>query len=305
MSADSRPGDSGSGAAEARPEVSVVVPCFDAEETLGAQLAALAGQEHPGGWEVIVADNGSTDGSRAVAESFRGAVPSLRWVDASARRGPGHARNAGAAAARGELLLFCDADDEVAPGWVTAMSLALAGAGLAASRYDAVKLNPPAVREIHGTPQQDGLNVYDYPPYLPHAGGGGLGVRRDLHERIGGFDEGLPALEDTDYCWRLQHAGAEMVFVPDAVVHIRYRASLVGVFRQGVSYGEHNVLIYKRYRDRGMPRLGPLPGLARWAKLLLSVPSVVTRRGRGRWVWQAGWRLGRLKGCLRHRVAAL
>jgi GT2 family glycosyltransferase len=295
---------SGAGAAGRAPAVSVVVPCRNAAGTLGGQLAALAAQDYGGPWEVIVADNGSTDGSRAVVESFRGRLPALSWIDASARRGPGHARNAGAAAARGELLLFCDADDEVAPGWLAAMAEALGGHGLVASRYDAAKLNPPAVRDLHATPQAEGLPRYDYPPFLPHAGGGGLGVRRELHERIGGFDESFAALEDTDYCWRLQRAGVEMGWAPDAVVHVRYRPTLAGNFRQALSFGEHNVEIYARWRGRGMPRLGPLPGLARWAKLVLTAPLLLTRR-RGRWLWQAGWRLGRLKGCLKHRVAAL
>jgi len=288
----------------ATPSVSVVIPCFDAAATLGDQLAALAGQDYRGEWEVIVADNGSTDGSRAVAESFRDRLPSLRWLDTSARRGPAHARNAGAAAARGELLLFCDADDVVAPGWLAAMAAALGRYGLVASRYDAAELNPPAIRDLHATPQAEELPRYDYPPFLPHAGGGGLGVRRALHERVGGFDESMPALEDTDYCWRLQLAGVEMGFARDALVHVRYRPTLGGSFRQAFSYGEHNVRIYRRYRGRGMPRLGPLPGLIRWAKLLLTAPLLLSRR-RGRWLWQAGWRLGRLKGCLVQRVAAL
>lgn len=286
------------------PPVSVVIPCFDAEATLGGQLAALAGQQLPGEWEVIVADNGSTDSSRAVAESFRGRLPALRWVDASGRRGAAHARNAGAAEARGELLLFCDADDEVAPGWLAAMVGALGRYGLVASRYSADRLNPPSIRDLHPTPQADSLPRYDYPPFLPHAGGGGLGVRRRFHEAVGGFDESLPALEDTDYCWRLQLAGVEMGFVPEALVHIRYKPGLGGNFRQALAYGEHNVRVYRRYRGRGMPRLGPVPGLVRWAKLAITAPRLLGAR-RGQWIWQLGWRLGRLKGCLSERVAAL
>jgi hypothetical protein len=53
-----------------------------------------------------------------------------------------------------------------------------------------------------------------------------------------------------------------------------------------------------------MPRLGLLPGLLRWAKLLLSLPRLVTRRGRVEWISQLGWRLGRLRGCRRYRVLA-
>jgi hypothetical protein len=77
------------------------------------------------------------------------------------------------------------------------------------------------------------------------------------------------------------------------------------IFRQGVSYGKHNVLIYSRYKDRGMPRLGWLPGLLRWAKLLLKTPLLLlTREGRSRWLWQLGWRIGRIEGCFEYKVVA-
>lgn len=286
-------------------KLSVVVPCLNAAATVGAQLEALSRQSWPGEWEVIVADNGSTDRSREIVESYRGRIPGLQLVDASDRRGQAHARNRGASAATGDVLLFCDADDEVAPGWLAAMGRALAVHDFVACRYDNEKLNPIEVRRTHLNPQKDGLTRYDYPDFLPHAGGGGLGVRRQVHEAMGGFDETLPALEDTDYCWRIQLAGHSFHFVPDAVVYIRHRHDLGSIYRQGVSYGKHNVLIYKRYRGRGMPRLGWTPGLLRWGKLILRTPlMVLTREGRARWLWQLGWRVGRLKGCFEYRVVA-
>lgn len=294
---------------EGRPErdveLSVVIPCRNAAATLGRQLAAVAAQEWEGAWEVIVADNASSDGSREVAESFRDRLPALTVVDATGHQGPGGSRNAGAAAARGGALAFCDADDEVAPDWLAAMAVALARHDLVAARYDARKLNPAWIVEARGEHQHLGLNAYTYPPFLPHAGGGGLGVRRRLHAAIGGFDESLPALEDTDYCWRAQLAGTELCFVPEAVVHIAYRDDLKGMFAQTARFGEYNVLLYKRYRPRGMPRLPPWAGLAKWAKLLLSTPQVLTRRGRARWASQLAWRWGRLRGCVKYRVWAL
>lgn len=298
--------DPGTAAAAREPiSLSVVIPCYNAEATLGEQLGAVAEQSWPGEWEVVVADNGSTDGSRQVAESFRGRLPSLSVVDASGRGGPGHSRNVGAAHARGDALVFCDADDVVAPGWLRAMGEALTEHALVSARYDADRLNPPAVVEARGRHQTEGVNPYTYPPYLPHAGGGGLGVHRRLHRQIGGFDEDLPALEDTDYCWRLQLAGEELVPVPDALVHIRYRPDLRGHFRQTARFGEYNVLLYKRYRERGMPRLSPLVGLAKWARLALTSPQLLTASGRGRWLGQLAWRWGRLVGCVKHRVPAL
>jgi len=285
-------------------KLSVVIPCLNAAATLPAQLEALAAQDFDGAWEVIVADNGSSDGSREVAEEFRGRLPELHLVDASDRRGQAHAKNLGVRAASGDAILYCDADDVVAPGWLAALSGALARHDFVACRYDNERLNPAWAQRTHMNPQRDGLTCYDYPDFLPHAGGGGLAVSRQAHEAVGGFDETMPALEDTDYCWRLQLAGFPLVFAPEALVYIRHRHDLGGVYRQGVSYGLHNVLIYKKYRGKGMPRLGLLPGLLRWAKLLLTSPRFFTRDGRARWTWQLGWRVGRIRGCFRYRVLA-
>ncbi len=285
--------------------LSVVVPCRNAAGTLGEALEALAAQSWDGPWEVIVADNGSTDGSRRLAESFRERLPSLRVVDASGRRGPAHARNRGAAEAVGDALLFTDADDRVGGGWLQAMGRALGRQELVAASYDAEALNPPAVVRARGNPQRDAPMAYTYPPFLPHAGGSSLGVRRALHEAVGGFDEELPALEDTDYCWRIQLRGVPLAFVSDAVVHIRYRGDAGGLFRQSFTFGIYNVLLYRRYRPEGMPRLSLAAGLARWGKLLLTLPVVARPSRRQAWLGQLGWRLGRLWGCLRFRVMAL
>jgi glycosyltransferase involved in cell wall biosynthesis len=286
-------------------KLSVILPCLDAAATLPPLLDALAAQRWDGEWEVVVADNGSTDASRQIVERYRDRLPGLRWIDASARRGQAHARNAGAAAATGDALLFLDCDDEPAPGWLAGMARALASHDFVACRYDQEKLNPRWLARSRATPQALGPDVYGYPPFLPHAGGSSLGVKRAVHEQVGGFDVAMTALEDTDYCWRIQLAGTPLAAAPDALVHIRMRSDLGGIFRQALFHGEWNVAIYRRYRDRGMPKLPLGAGLARWAKLVLTAPKLVLgRSARTGWIQQLGWRLGRLRGSLRYRVLA-
>src|SRR5687767_27975 len=92
------------------PAVSVIIACLNAAETISGQLEALAAQTWSRPWEVIVADNGSSDDSRSVVERFRDRLPALRIVDASAKRGQPYALNVAAREARGTALAFCDAD---------------------------------------------------------------------------------------------------------------------------------------------------------------------------------------------------
>ena len=252
---------------------------------------------------MVIADNGSNDDSLAIVRSYQDRIPNIRIVDASDRRGQPHALNVGAAAAKGEALAFCDADDEVAPGWVAAMGTALSEHDFVACRIDVEKLNPPWIRR--GSSQARGIQPYTYPPYLPHAGGGTLGVKRWLHAAMGGFDESLPYLHDTDLCWRIQLAGTELHFVREAVVHIRQQHTYRGLFRQALNWAEYSVLLYKRYQPQGMPRLSPKQGLVYWGNLVTMVPRVRSRRQLARWVRELGWRVGRVRGSIKHRVLSI
>jgi glycosyltransferase involved in cell wall biosynthesis len=285
--------------------LSVVVPAWNAAEVIPEQLEALARQACPEPWEVIVADNGSSDATASVAAAFQARLPALRVVAAGDRRRASHARNVGAAAAAGSALAFCDADDVVGEGWLAAMVSALQQHELVASCFEARRLNPGWVYESRRNLQTNGLRRYAYPPFLPHAGGGGLGVRRSLFDRISGFDESLPQLEDTDFCWRAQLAGATLHFAPDAVYYVRYRANLRAMVQQALSYAEHNVVLYKRYRPLGMPALTWRQSGRAWLELGKRLCRIRSQRQWIAFVWQFAWRLGRVKGSLQSRVWAL
>jgi glycosyltransferase involved in cell wall biosynthesis len=287
-------------------KLSIIIPCFNAARTIGLQLDALVNQHWSEPWEIVVADNGSTDESRKIVESYRDRLPNLRIVDASRRRGQPYALNCGAAAATGIALAFCDADDEVAPGWVAAMGDALLQHDFVACRIDFKKLNPAwaqAVFQRH--PQQHGRLVKaSFPPYLWHAGGGTLGVKKSLHEALGGFDEALPYLHDTDFCFKVQLKGVELHFVSEAVVHIRCRDTLRGLLRQACHWAEYNVLLYKMYRPANSMDFSRWKiCLGEWKGLLRAIPqSRLDRTAQARWVWRFGWQLGRLLGSIKYHV---
>ena len=284
--------------------LSVIVPCFNAADTIGVQLEALASQQWSEPWEVVISDNGSTDGTLAVIERYQERLPNLHVINSSERRGAAHAKNVGVQAAAGDVLVFCDADDEVASGWLAAIGTALAEHDFVASRFDPHKLNPPWIPQTIRCPQQEGLQMYKSPPFLPHAGGCGLGVKRSLYKVVGGFDETILVLDDTDFCFKVQLAGAKLHFVPDAMIHIRYRPTLAGMYHQARVWGKQNVLVYKKYRPLGMPKLSWKEGAKAWWDLMWRLPQIRSKDGWGRWLWQFAWRTGRLQGCIAYRVLA-
>jgi len=283
------------------PALGVVIACRDSEEVLARQLDALAAQDYDGEWEVVVADNGSHDASIAVAERARRELPNLVVLDASQESGVSYARNAGAGASEADALLFVDADDEVAPGFLTAMGCALADHDFVCARYDPRTLNEPWAVASRGGGQSDG--VMDWFKFLPYAGGGGIGVRREVFDEVGGFDEVAHlACEDVDFCWRVQLAGHDLTFVPDAVVHVRYRTTLWSMFRQGRAFGRGEAYLYKQYRDFGMPGVPWKLGAYHWWRLAVRLAKVRDRAEFAHWFRSLAIRLGRLEGSVRYGV---
>lgn len=256
------------------PAVSIVIPVRNGGRWLGQQLGALSNE---GGerFETVIADNGSTDDSIAVAQAF-GARLVITVVDASERQGQAFARNVGARRAAGDLLLFLDQDDEIAPGYVAAMAAALSRGELVAARMDGTKLNRGWRRQARTLPQTSGL---PHDP-VPWAYGCSLGVRRSTFERLGGFTEDLGAFaaEDVDFCWRAHEQGVTLTFVPDAVLHYRYPATLRGLFRQGAVYGYGGTLVRARHGQAPfLTRTALLRSLAGPLRLVVVGPSTGAR----------------------------
>ncbi|WP_162872746.1 glycosyltransferase family 2 protein [Austwickia chelonae] len=276
--------------------LSIIIACFNASETLSDQLEALASQTCELPWEVILADNGSTDHSVAIAETYTHRLR-LRVIDASTRRGPAHARNRGVEAAEGDWIAFCDADDIVGTGWVSATCAAMATHPFVAGQIEVNRLNSERLARTRRMEQQEGLQPGTSNSLgLPHAGSGNMAIHREVFLSVGGFDEELPCLEDTDLCWRVQLHGTPLKYAPDMVLHTRLRSTVGGALRQGLDYGRGYTRLEERYgclapqvtpveRSQGQHFSQSSIGAA--LRTLFLVPTV---RGV---TWQLAWHLGR------------
>ncbi len=282
----------------------MIIPAYNAGPSIEAQLEALAAQDWDGAWEVVVADNGSTDDTVRRVARWEGALPKLRVIDASAVRGASHARNAGAHEANGATLLFVDADDVVAADWLVHMAGAARHPLFAGSLREAGEFDGDACAGLGRATRWSG--VLGSAGFLDAAASNNLGVSRALWEQIGGFRETLVAGEDTAFCWDAQLLGHRIYRVPKAVVLYRMRSSLRQLWRQQYQWGVGSAQLYAVYRSVGAPRPSISGALVRWAGVLVSAPVAVFRpSARREWVGRAARRVGRLVGSMRFHVVSL
>jgi glycosyltransferase involved in cell wall biosynthesis len=206
------------------PFVSIVIPTRNRADKLRVCLESLLAQDHPAGtYEIIVANDGSTDDTAAVAESFGPRVKLVRPVG----RGSNAARNAGAAAARGNPICFLDDDVEAEPGWLAAIA---AGA---ARHPDADAYGGPVRLRLEGTTrevcaQHPFVSSYDFGDadvVVDVALGANMAVPRRTFDRIGLFDEWIQiGGADTEWFFRLQRAGGSVQYLAGAAVWHRRTA---------------------------------------------------------------------------------
>ncbi len=290
-----------------RPElVSVVIPAHNAGRTIGAQLAALATQVYTGPFEVIVSDNGSTDDTRRVVETWTSDLPTVRVVDSSDRRGAGHARNVGTDASRGDVIAYCDADDVAHPNWLAGLVEALSVADLVGGALEHAMLNDDVVVEWRGT-DLGAEALPDPVGFLPFALSANLAVKKTVWRSIGGWNEDYEhGGDDVDFCWRAQLAGAKLAFAPEAIMHYRHRDSLPAAARQVYNYGRAEVRLYRDYRHLGMARRERRDIAGSCFYLLTRLPFLpMSRRRRGYWLIMAAIAWGHIVGSVRCRVLYL
>jgi glycosyltransferase involved in cell wall biosynthesis len=279
-----------------------VISVLNAADTLPQQLEALASQGYKGAWEVIIADNGSTDGSERIARRWAGRLPGLQVLSASDRRGITHARNAGVAASHGDFLAFCDADDEVVPGWLEAMAEAAQHCDMVGGRIDEESLN-------------DDLTKSWRPPWVPHdqlpvaldflpcAVSASCGIWADVFQAVGGWNEDYAqGGTDVELSWRVQLSSYRLCFAPHAVVRYRFRRSLPMLVHQFYRYGRAEPQLYNAFHRYGMRRSFWRACLA-WGWILLHVGDLAGGRAkRGFWLRTLAYRWGRVCGSVRKRV---
>jgi glycosyltransferase involved in cell wall biosynthesis len=245
------------------PFVSIIVCSYNGAKTLGECLESLGQLDYPH-YEIILVDDGSTDNTPEIAARF----PDVRYIYQT-NHGLSHARNHGAALAKGEIFAYTDSDCMADPDWLYYLLSTLLGGD-----YGGVggpNVSPPAQNWIQacvaaapGGPS----HVLLTDTVAEHIPGCNMAWYRWAFENVGGFDpEYHKAGDDVDFCWRVQQAGHAIAFSPTAVVWHHRRFTLRAFRKQQEGYGEAESLL----RFKHLIFFGPT-GTAKWRGQIYGTP---------------------------------
>ena len=252
-------------------DVSIIVVNYNGRAWLKRCLGAAVAELTPDS-ELIVVDNGSTDGS---VEFVRKTFPRARTVPLETNLGFAAGNNVGVRVARGRYIAFLNNDAEPQSGWLFTLRQVLEThphVGLVASRIvfmhdrgvvdsagDGLTRCGGAFKRSHGQQVQEALE----PQEVFGACGAACLIRRDLFDDIGGFDEAFFAVhEDVDLSYRVQLRGYRCLYVPEATVWHAGSATLGRLSAQAIFWGQRN-LEWMYFKDTP------------WTLLLLTFPGHV------------------------------
>ena len=271
--------------------ISIVIPVRNEEQNLPGVLASFREQDYPSElFEIIVADGLSTDGTVAgVAKLANQTGAPIRLVQ-NLRRLSSAGRNAGVAAACGDIILFCDGHS-----YVPSRTLLQDVANLFATT-DAEILCRPQPLTYPGSSQFQQLIAVARASWLGHGrdstiystdsegpvnpSSSGAIYRRDLFAKFGGFDENFDACEDVEFNYRLHRAGVKAYISPKLTIFYEPRKSLWSLFRQMMRYGKGRVRLARKHAGSSpLSQLMPVALLL----LLISGPLILFTRFRGSW----------------------
>lgn len=210
------------------PTVSIVVPTWNAEKTVGPLLDSLRSLAYER-YEVIIVNDGSTDGTKGVVQRYP-----VKLIDQT-NRGASAARDAGLRAASGEIIAFVDSDVTVSRDWLKHLVRPFADPTVAATTGQTIfRRNEKCAAWMRSL---DIARRYSQRrEYTRLANGPNSAFRRDVLLEVGGFNPQWYHAEDTEVSYRLVGRGYRIRYVPEAVVH-------------HVPEGDWRDYLRKRYRD--------------------------------------------------------
>jgi len=227
---------------------SVVVPVYNGEKTLKLCLVALLKQTvDRGDYEIVVVDDGSTDGSSALAKS------SADLYLYQQNQGPAAARNAGAFKARGDIILFTDSDCEPTENWIEEMTLPFEKnsdvVGIKGTYLTKQKEVMARFVQMEYESRYAFMNQFEYIDFIDTYA---AAYKKEVFVEFGGFDSDFPIAmtEDTELSYRIAAHSYKMLFNPKAIVYHHHPTSFFYYLKRKYRAAYWRMLAVKKNRDK-------------------------------------------------------
>lgn len=228
---------------------SVVIPTYNAEETIDLCLSACKNQTASSEiYEIIVVDDGSTDGTYQKVKNHQ----NVRLYQQS-NLGPAVARNQGAERARGQLLLFTDSDCVPKNDWIEQMVFPFSQKEIVGVKGAYLSNQQSLVARFVQLEYEDKYDHMMQKRYIDFIDTYSAGYRLNVFLANGGFDKAFTtsSVEDQEFSFRLASQGLKMVFAPEAkVYHLGHSKSLYSYFRKKFKIGYWKVLVHQLHPDK-------------------------------------------------------
>lgn len=242
-------------------KISVIIPVYNEEAVIGSCLSSLAKQTVKS-MEIIVVDDGSTDGTTGIITDCRLQTADLELFKQE-HKGPGAARNLGASKAKGEILVFVDADMEFEPDFIEKLAMPVIGRCIGTFSKEEFLLNRSSSYarcwNLNLGRSADKMHRFDYPDTQPVF----RAILKSEFEKAGGFDTSIGYTDD----WTLfRKLGKEAVAAPGAKYYHRNPETLEEVWKQARWFGKNEFLTKNFIRKvynllRYFPLAAPVKGI--------------------------------------------
>jgi hypothetical protein len=198
--------------------------------------------------------------------------------------------------------VFVDADDQVAPGFLTAMYSALGEQDFVSCGLDPAYLNSAWSQHAWAVPD----STYGSDRFRLSLGfGGALGITRTVLETVGGWPEDYERGVDLVLSFRVQLSGVPLAYLPSPMLRIGHRSSIRGLFRQTRAFGYQQVRAYREFGSRALTRPTTRAVVGEWAAAMRKLLAARSSADLAQCAVRFGWSVGRLLGSLRYRTLFL